>query len=85
MIGVHKGFAPPGPGTAGVKENEVEPETSINTEIGFKSNKGLNSLEFTYFRNKYENLIVQILLLQEEALIRFLMVALLIYQVLSCT
>ncbi len=56
-IGVHKGFAPPGPGTAGVKENEVEPETSINTEIGFKSNKGLNSLEFTYFTNKYENLI----------------------------
>ena len=56
-IGVHKGFAPPGPGTAGVKENEVKPETSINTEVGFKSNKGLNSLEFTYFRNKYENLI----------------------------
>ena len=56
-IGVHKGFAPPGPGTAGVKENEVEPEISINTEIGFKSNKGLNSLEFTYFTNKYENLI----------------------------
>ena len=56
-IGVHKGFAPPGPGTAGVKENEVEPEISINTEIGFKSNKGLNSLEFTYFTNSYENLI----------------------------
>ena len=56
-IGVHKGFAPPGPGTSGVKENAVEPETSINTEIGFKSNKGLNSLEVTFFTNSYANLI----------------------------
>ncbi|MGA0258455.1 MAG: TonB-dependent receptor family protein, partial [Saprospiraceae bacterium] len=56
-IGIHKGFAPPGPGAAGVIENEVEPETSINTEIGFKSNLGLNSLEVTFFTNSYENLI----------------------------
>ena len=56
-VGVHKGFAPPGPGTSGVEENAVEPETSINTEIGFKSNKGLNSLEITFFTNSYENLI----------------------------
>ena len=56
-VGVHKGFAPPGPGTSGVVENAVEPETSINTEIGFKSNKGLNSLEVTFFTNSYENLI----------------------------
>ena len=56
-VGVHKGFAPPGPGTAGVEQNSVEPETSINTEIGFKSNLGLNSLEFTFFTNSYENLI----------------------------
>tara|TARA_B100000401_G_C52741834_1_gene688784 strand:+ start:1 stop:1014 length:1014 start_codon:yes stop_codon:yes gene_type:complete len=56
-MGVHKGFAPPGPGTAGVEQNSVEPETSINTEIGFKSNLGLNSLEFTFFTNSYENLI----------------------------
>ena len=56
-VGVHKGFAPPGPGTSGVEENAVEPETSINTEIGFKSNKGLNSLEVTFFTNSYENLI----------------------------
>ena len=56
-VGVHKGFAPPGPGTSGVEENAVEPETSINTEIGFKSNNGLNSLEVTFFTNSYENLI----------------------------
>ena len=56
-VGVHKGFAPPGPGTSGVEENAVEPETSINTEIGIKSNKGLNSLEVTFFTNSYENLI----------------------------
>ena len=56
-VGVHKGFAPPGPGTSGVEENAVEPETSINTEIGFKSNKGLNSLEVTFFTNSYANLI----------------------------
>ncbi len=56
-VGVHKGFAPPGPGTSGLEENAVEPETSINTEIGFKSNKGLNSFEVTFFTNSYENLI----------------------------
>ncbi len=56
-VGVHKGFAPPGPGTSGVTDKAVDPETSINTEIGFKSNKGLNSLEFTYFNNSYDNLL----------------------------
>ena len=56
-VGVHKGFAPPGPGTSGVTDKAVDPETSINTEIGFKSNLGLNSLEFTLFTNSYENLI----------------------------
>ena len=56
-LGVHKGFAPPGPGTSGVSDNAVDPETSINTEIGFKSNKGLNSLEFTLFMNSYDNLL----------------------------
>ena len=29
----------------------------MNTEIGFKSNKGLNSLEFTLFMNSYDNLL----------------------------
>jgi len=56
-VGVHKGFAPPGPGTSGVTDKAVDPETSMNTEIGFKSNKGLNSLEVTFFTNSYENLI----------------------------
>ena len=56
-VGVHKGFAPPGPGTSGVTDKAVDPETSMNTEIGFKSNKGLNSLEFTLFMNSYDNLL----------------------------
>ena len=56
-LGVHKGFAPPGPGTSGVTDKAVDPETSMNTEIGFKSNKGLNSLEFTLFMNSYDNLL----------------------------
>ena len=56
-VGVHKGFAPPGPGTSGVTDKAVDPETSINTEIGFKSNQGLNSLEFTLFMNSYDNLL----------------------------
>ena len=56
-VGVHKGFAPPGPGTSGVTDKAVDPETSMNTEIGFKSNKGLNSLEFTLFTNSYDNLL----------------------------
>ena len=56
-LGVHKGFAPPGPGTDGVTDEAVDPETSLNTEIGWKSNEGLNSLEFTYFNNSYDNLL----------------------------
>jgi Fe(3+) dicitrate transport protein len=56
-VGVHKGFAPPGPGTSGVTDKAVDPETSMNTEIGFKSNQGLNSLEFTLFMNSYDNLL----------------------------
>ena len=56
-VGVHKGFAPPGPGTSGVTDKAVDPETSLNTEIGFKSNQGLNSLEFTLFTNSYDNLL----------------------------
>ena len=56
-VGVHKGFAPPGPGTSGVTDKAVDPETSMNTEIGFKSNQGLNSLEFTIFMNSYDNLL----------------------------
>jgi len=56
-LGVHKGFAPPGPGTSGVTDEAVDPETSLNTEIGWKSNEGLNSMEFTYFMNSYDNLL----------------------------
>ena len=56
-VGVHKGFAPPGPGTSGVTDKAVDAETSMNTEIGFKSNEGLNSFEFTLFMNSYDNLL----------------------------
>ena len=56
-LGVHKGFAPPGPGTSGVTDEAVDPETSLNTEISWKSNEGLNSMEFTYFMNSYDNLL----------------------------
>jgi len=56
-LGIHKGFAPPGPGTSGVTAEEVDPETSMNTELGFKTNEGLNSMEFTYFMNNYDNLL----------------------------
>ena len=56
-LGIHKGFAPPGPGTSGVTAEEVDPETSMNTELGFKTNEGLNSMEFTYFINNYDNLL----------------------------
>ena len=56
-LGIHKGFAPPGPGTSGVTDEAVDPETSLNTEIGWKSNEGLNSMEFTYFMNSYDNLL----------------------------
>ena len=56
-LGVHKGFAPPGPGSSGVTDEAVDPETSLNTEISWKSNEGLNSMEFTYFMNSYDNLL----------------------------
>ena len=56
-LGIHKGFAPPGPGTSGVTDEAVDPETSMNTELGFKTNEGLNSMEFTYFMNNYDNLL----------------------------
>ena len=56
-VGVHKGFAPPGPGASGVSDESVDPETSINTEIGYKTNEGVNSMEFTYFINSYDNLL----------------------------
>ena len=56
-LGIHKGFAPPGPGTSGVSDEQVDPETSLNTEFGFKTNEGIDSMEFTYFMNSYDNLL----------------------------
>jgi len=58
--GIHKGFAPHGPGGVKVVDGviqEIEPETSINHEIGFRSYKGLQGVEFTYFINNYDNLL----------------------------
>jgi Fe(3+) dicitrate transport protein len=69
FAGVHEGFAPPrvedlignsgdsASGT-GVGSVEVEPESSINLEVGFKSEviPGL-VMDGTYFRNDFSNLI----------------------------
>ena len=58
--GIHKGFAPYGPGGVTVVDGvtqEIEPETSINHEIGWRSYNGLEGMEFTYFMNNYDNLL----------------------------
>ena len=58
--GVHKGFAPYGPGGVTVVDGatqEIEPETNINHEIGWRSYDGLEGMEFTYFMNNYDNLL----------------------------
>jgi len=56
-LGIHKGFAPPGPGTSGVTDEAVDPETSINTEIGYESWNGYDGFKLIYFMNAYDNLL----------------------------
>ncbi len=56
-LGMHKGFAPPGPGASGVSTEEVDPETSLNTELGYSSFTGLDGVKVTYFKNSYDNLL----------------------------
>ena len=58
--GIHKGFAPYGPGGVKVVDGatqEVEPETSWNHEWTVRSYEGLNGLELTFFMNNYDNLL----------------------------
>jgi Fe(3+) dicitrate transport protein len=53
FAGVHKGFAPPGPGS----DDETRPEESINYEAGVRSHRGGIELSLLGFFNDYENLL----------------------------
>ena len=60
--GVHKGFAPPRTedliGTDGTQAifTEVEPESSVNAEVGFRAEPARGArLEGTWFRNAFDN------------------------------
>ena len=58
--GVHKGFAPHGPGGTKVVDGvtqEVKSEESWNHEWTVRSYEGLNGLELTFFMNNYDNLL----------------------------
>ncbi len=56
-LSMHKGFAPPGPGTSGVTDEAVDPETSMNTEIGYEKWNGYDGVKLVYFMNAYDNLL----------------------------
>ena len=56
-LSMHKGFAPPGPGTSGVTDEAVDPETSMNTELGYESWNGYSGVKVIYFMNAYDNLL----------------------------
>lgn len=53
FVGVHRGFAPPGPGGT----DEVRPETSINYEVGYRHRSTRTTTAFTAFLNDYDNLL----------------------------
>ena len=53
FAGVHRGFAPPGPGA----NDSTEAETSINTELGVRVNRSGVQAEVTGFWVAYENLL----------------------------
>lgn len=53
FLGVHKGFAPPGPGS----DEQTEPEQSINYEAGFRHISGSSNLALVGFFNDYSNLL----------------------------
>ena len=53
FVGVHKGFAPPAPGSA----DEVEAEESWNFEAGYRVTEGTWSAEVVGFFNDYDNLL----------------------------
>ena len=51
FLGIHKGFAPPG------SKDELEPEESINYELGIRYEKNGLSGQAVLFFNNYENLL----------------------------
>ncbi|MBI2150189.1 MAG: TonB-dependent receptor, partial [Acidobacteria bacterium] len=51
--GVHKGFAPPGPGS----NEETDVESSVNYELGFRSRRGALDAQIVGFFNNYRNLL----------------------------
>ncbi len=53
FLGVHRGFAPPGPGAA----DGVRPETSINYELGYRHRGTRAKAGVTGFFNDYDNLL----------------------------
>jgi Fe(3+) dicitrate transport protein len=53
MAGVHKGFAPPGPGAS----TQTRAEESLNYELGFRARSGVFRAEATAFYNDYENML----------------------------
>lgn len=53
FFGVHRGFAPPGPGSAA----EVEAEESINWELGWRAHQGNARAEVVAFFHDYDNLL----------------------------
>jgi len=53
FAGVHRGFAPPGTGST----EEVEPEESINYEVGYRFRSGAWSADVTGFYSDYSNLL----------------------------
>jgi Fe(3+) dicitrate transport protein len=53
FAGVHRGFAPPGPGAT----EETEAESSVNYEFGYRRTAGALRFEATAYFNDYENLL----------------------------
>ena len=53
IAGVHKGFAPPGPGA----NTETRAEESVNYELGFRGRSGGFRVEATAFYNDYDNML----------------------------
>jgi Fe(3+) dicitrate transport protein len=53
FAGVHRGFAPPGPGSA----DETEPEESVNWEVGYRHRGDVLGYEVVGFYNDYDNLL----------------------------
>lgn len=53
LVGINKGFAPNGPSAV----DDVDPEESINTEMGFRYQQDAFNTEVIGFYNRYSNLI----------------------------